>query len=51
LPRLGVNIGRGLVAAILSATIGAVLFLLVIRSVRGDNRWSGAWGRGRRGRW
>jgi uncharacterized membrane protein YeaQ/YmgE (transglycosylase-associated protein family) len=51
LPRLGVNIGRGLVAAILSATIGAVLLLLVIRSVRGDNRWSGAWGRGRRGRW
>jgi|SRR5215471_10340755 len=42
LPRLGIHLGRGLVAAIVSATIGAILLLLVLWLVsrrRGRWRW------------
>ena len=35
LPRLGVHIGTGFVAAIASATIGAVVLLLVVGLLRG----------------
>ncbi|MGC9954892.1 MAG: GlsB/YeaQ/YmgE family stress response membrane protein [Rhizomicrobium sp.] len=34
LPRLGVNLGIGLVSIIASATIGAVVLLLVLRLIR-----------------
>ena len=34
LPRLGVQLGMGLVAVIASATIGAVVLLLVLRLIR-----------------
>ena len=34
LPRIGVNLGGGLVAAVGSATIGAVVLLLILRLVR-----------------
>jgi uncharacterized membrane protein YeaQ/YmgE (transglycosylase-associated protein family) len=34
LPRLGVHLGVGLVAIIASATIGAVVLLLIIRLIR-----------------
>lgn len=34
LPRFGVHLGIGLVAVITSATIGAVLLLLVLRLIR-----------------
>ncbi len=34
LPRLGVHIGVGLVAVIASATLGAVVLLLVLRLIR-----------------
>jgi uncharacterized membrane protein YeaQ/YmgE (transglycosylase-associated protein family) len=34
LPRLGVNLGAGIVSVIASATIGAVVLLLVLRLVR-----------------
>lgn len=48
LPRLGVQLGAGIVAAIFDATIGAILLLLVVRLVRGGGyfeggRWGG-WG-------
>jgi uncharacterized membrane protein YeaQ/YmgE (transglycosylase-associated protein family) len=48
LPRLGIHLGVGIVAAIFDATIGAILLLLVVRLVRGGgysqgSRWS-AWG-------
>ena len=48
LPRLGVHLGVGIVAAIFDATIGAILLLLVVRLVRGGgyfqgSRWGG-WG-------
>jgi len=41
LPRLGIHLGRGLVAAILSATIGAVALLLILWLInrRGGSRW------------
>jgi uncharacterized membrane protein YeaQ/YmgE (transglycosylase-associated protein family) len=34
LPRLGIEIGVGLVSAIASATIGAIVLLLVLRLIR-----------------
>jgi uncharacterized membrane protein YeaQ/YmgE (transglycosylase-associated protein family) len=40
LPRLGIHLGTGTVAAIISATIGAVLLLLVLRLLyRQGRRW------------
>ena len=53
LPRLGTHLGAGLVAAILNATIGALLLLLTIRLVRGGggSRLGGWGGWGWRRRW
>ncbi len=34
LPRLGLHLGAGIVSIILSATIGAVVLLLIIRLIR-----------------
>ena len=46
LPRLGVHLGYGTLAAIANATIGAILLLLVLRLVRGRGRWRrGGWRR------
>jgi uncharacterized membrane protein YeaQ/YmgE (transglycosylase-associated protein family) len=49
LPQLGIHIGAGMISAIVNATIGAILLLLVIRLFRGGSgwgsRWSGGWGR------
>jgi uncharacterized membrane protein YeaQ/YmgE (transglycosylase-associated protein family) len=42
LPQLGIHLGTGLISAIVNATIGAVLLLLIVRLVRG-----GGWGRQR----
>src|SRR6188472_4267120 len=46
LPQLGIHLGAGLVAAIVNATIGALLLLVVIRLVRGGggSRWGRRWG-------
>ena len=35
LPQLGIHLGTGLISAIINATIGAVLLLLIVRLVRG----------------
>ncbi len=48
LPQLGIHLGVGLLAAIINATIGAVLLLFVIRLLRGP-RWG--WRRGFGRRW
>jgi uncharacterized membrane protein YeaQ/YmgE (transglycosylase-associated protein family) len=40
LPRIGVVLGVGIVSAIINATIGAIILLLVIRLVRGGGRWN-----------
>ena len=39
LPQLGLHLGSGIVSAVIDATIGALLLLLVIRLVRGGGRW------------
>src|SRR5271166_3044477 len=44
LPKLGVHLGSGIVEAIINATVGAVILLLIIRLVRGGGGWRG-------GRW
>jgi uncharacterized membrane protein YeaQ/YmgE (transglycosylase-associated protein family) len=45
LPRLGIHLGVGIVAAIMNAFIGAVVFLLVLRLLSGGlgyrPRWRG----------
>ncbi len=43
LPQLHVHLGSGTLAAIVNATIGAVLLLFLIRLVRGDG-WRSGWG-------
>jgi uncharacterized membrane protein YeaQ/YmgE (transglycosylase-associated protein family) len=45
MPRLGLYLGAGLVAAVANATIGAIVLLLVIRLFRGGGRWTSGWGR------
>jgi uncharacterized membrane protein YeaQ/YmgE (transglycosylase-associated protein family) len=50
-PQLGIHFGSGLVSAIMSAAIGAVLLLLIIRLVRGRSRWAGSLGGPWRRRW
>src|SRR5580704_12520103 len=53
LPQLGIHlVGVGIIAAIINATIGAVLLLLVVRLVRGSGSFGGGgfgggWGRRR----
>jgi hypothetical protein len=51
LPQLGIALGTGLVPAIINATIGAVLLLLVVRLVSGGFGGYGfagsGWGRRR----
>jgi len=56
MPRLGLHLGVGTIGAIINATIGAVVLLLVIRLVRGGgrssgSRWSSGSGMGWRRRW
>ena len=45
LPRIGIHLGIGIVAAIINATIGAVLLLLLVRLVQGGGRFGGGWRR------
>jgi uncharacterized membrane protein YeaQ/YmgE (transglycosylase-associated protein family) len=40
LVRLGFHLGTGVFRAILNATIGAVLLLLIVRLIRGRGRWA-----------
>jgi uncharacterized membrane protein YeaQ/YmgE (transglycosylase-associated protein family) len=44
LPQLNIHLGSGFIAAILNATIGAVLLLFVISILRGAARRGGNWG-------
>jgi len=44
LPQLGIRLGTGLISAIVNATIGAVLLLLIVRLVRGGG-WQRSWWR------
>ncbi len=44
LPQLGLHLGSGIISAVINATIGALLLLLVIRLVRGGGGWRRSWG-------
>jgi uncharacterized membrane protein YeaQ/YmgE (transglycosylase-associated protein family) len=49
LPQLGIHLGTGVISAIVNATIGAILLLLIVRLVRGGGGWGSRWsGWGRR---
>jgi uncharacterized membrane protein YeaQ/YmgE (transglycosylase-associated protein family) len=39
LPKLGIALGAGIIRAIIDATIGAVLLLIIVRLVRRGGRW------------
>ena len=39
LPRLNIHLGVGIAAAIINATIGAVVLLALIKLVRGGSNW------------
>ena len=39
LPQLGIHLGMGTLSRIVTATIGAVLILVVLRLVKGRGRW------------
>jgi uncharacterized membrane protein YeaQ/YmgE (transglycosylase-associated protein family) len=47
LPRVGIHLGTGIVSAIINATIGAILLLLIVRLLRGGlgggSRWRRRW--------
>lgn len=45
LPRVGIHLGTGVVSAIVNATVGAILLLLVVRLVGGAGGWRNRWGR------
>jgi uncharacterized membrane protein YeaQ/YmgE (transglycosylase-associated protein family) len=45
LPQLGLHLGSGMIPAIINATIGALLLLLLIGLVRGGGGWRTSWGR------
>ena len=43
LPRLGVHLGTGIVMAIVNATIGAIILLLIVRLLQGGAGWRRRW--------
>src|SRR5271170_2548975 len=51
LPQLGIHFGSSTISAIVDATIGAVILLLIMRLVRGGNGWRARLGRGWDKRW
>jgi uncharacterized membrane protein YeaQ/YmgE (transglycosylase-associated protein family) len=51
LPQLGIHFGSGTISAIIYATIGALILLLIMRLVRGGNGWRARLGRGWNKRW
>ena len=51
LPQLGIHLGSGTISAIIDATIGALILLLIMRLFRGGNGWRARLGRGWNKRW
>ena len=51
LPQLGIHLGSGTISAIIDATIGALILLLIMRLVRGGNGWRARLGRSWNKRW
>jgi uncharacterized membrane protein YeaQ/YmgE (transglycosylase-associated protein family) len=50
-PQLGIHLGSGTISAIIDATFGALILLLIMRLVRGGNGWRARLGRGWNRRW
>jgi uncharacterized membrane protein YeaQ/YmgE (transglycosylase-associated protein family) len=48
LPKIGLHLGTGLLGAIINATIGAIIVILIVRLLRGAG---GGWGGSRWGSW
>jgi uncharacterized membrane protein YeaQ/YmgE (transglycosylase-associated protein family) len=44
LPRVGLHLGTGVISAIVNATLGAILLLLVVRLLGGAGGWGSRWG-------
>jgi uncharacterized membrane protein YeaQ/YmgE (transglycosylase-associated protein family) len=51
LPRIGLHLVAGTVGAIVNATLGAIVLLVVMRLIRGGGRWSQGSFFGFRRRW
>ena len=49
-PQLGIHLGTGVISAIVNATIGAILLLLIVGLLRGGGGWRSRWGGGWWGR-
>ena len=43
-PRLGLHLGVGVIAQIISAAVGAITLLFIIRLVAGNRGWGGGYG-------
>lgn len=43
LPKIGIHLGTGVVSAIVNATLGAILLLLVVRLLGGSGGWRRRW--------
>jgi uncharacterized membrane protein YeaQ/YmgE (transglycosylase-associated protein family) len=43
-PRLGLHLGVGVIAQIISAAVGAIILLFIIRLVAGNRGWGGGYG-------
>lgn len=50
-PELGIQLGSGIVPAIVNATLGAAILLLIMRMIRGGGGWRARLGRSWKGRW
>jgi uncharacterized membrane protein YeaQ/YmgE (transglycosylase-associated protein family) len=51
LPQLNIHVGSGTISAVINATIGALMLLLILRLVRGGNGWRARLGRSWNRRW
>ena len=51
LPRIGLHLAAGIVGAIVNATLGAIVLLVVMRLIRGGGRWNQGSFFGFRRRW
>lgn len=43
-PQLGIHLGVGTVSQIISAALGAIILLFIVRLVAGNRRWGSAYG-------
>jgi uncharacterized membrane protein YeaQ/YmgE (transglycosylase-associated protein family) len=50
-PRLGLYFGPWLIGAIINATLGAIVLLLIVRFIRSSGRRSSGWGSNWSRRW